>query len=57
MDKKIFCDEEVLKRVASIAAKLLRDPESPKCVRRVASVVLSSYSNKKTGKKKKGKDN
>ena len=57
MDKKIFSDEEIVKRVASIAAKLLRDPESPKCVKKIASTVLSSYTNKKTGEKKKGKDN
>jgi len=53
MDKEIFSDEEVVKRVASIAAKLLRDPESPKCVKKIASAVLSTYSNKKTGEKEK----
>lgn len=42
-------NEKTSSRVASIAAKLLRDPKTPKPVRRVAGSALTQKPNK--GKK------
>jgi len=44
--------EQTSEEIASIAARLLRDPKTPKDVRRVAASVLTQAPDKKKPKKK-----
>jgi hypothetical protein len=48
-------NEETIKKIGSIAAKLLRDPKTPKCVKSIAAFVLSHGSDRKKPKNKKKK--
>jgi hypothetical protein len=46
-------NDETSKKIGSIAAKLLRDPKTPKSVKSIAALVLSQQPDRKKTKKKK----
>lgn len=46
-------NEQTSKRVATIAAKLLRDPKTPAKVKTVAASTLTQTPNRSKGKRKK----
>jgi hypothetical protein len=46
-------NEETSRKIGSIAAKLLRDPKTPKSVKSIAALVLKHRPDRKKTKKKK----